>query len=167
MATPSVVPRADGEGKIGTSIKRWSEGHYDQLELGHPTRPITGYESFIICASDETTAITTGDDKVRFTMPYSFHVEEIKATLSATSTSGNVTVQVTENGAANNITSAAISITAGAVLGTTTTFGSGGGTNPDANIPEDAVVGVNIDGAGTAAKGLKVMIIGYRSNHTL
>ena len=167
MATPKVVPRADGEGGIGTSTKRWADGHFDQLELGHPTRPITGYESFIICASDETTAITTGDDKVKFSMPYHFHIEEIKATLSTTSSGGNVTVQVTEGGAANNINSSAITITAGQTLGSTTTFGSGGGTNPDEVIQEDAVIGVNIDGAGTGAKGLKIAIIGYRTTHAL
>ena len=31
MATPNIVPRADGEGKIGTTAKRWSEGNFDAV----------------------------------------------------------------------------------------------------------------------------------------
>lgn len=35
MATKNIVPRADGEGKLGTLTKRWAEAHFDILELGN------------------------------------------------------------------------------------------------------------------------------------
>ena len=34
MATPNIVPRADGEGRIGTTSKRWLEGHFDEVGIG-------------------------------------------------------------------------------------------------------------------------------------
>ena len=34
MTTRNIVPRADGEGKIGTTTKRWGEAHFDIVELG-------------------------------------------------------------------------------------------------------------------------------------
>ena len=34
MATRSIVPRANGEGGIGTSAKKWGNGHYNALNVG-------------------------------------------------------------------------------------------------------------------------------------
>jgi hypothetical protein len=33
MTTKNIVPRADGEGGIGTVLKRWGEGHFDSVEV--------------------------------------------------------------------------------------------------------------------------------------
>jgi hypothetical protein len=115
--------------------------------------------------SDETTSLLTGDDKVKFLMPYAFTLTEVKAFVSTAPTGAALTLQVTEGGADNNINSSAISISASANTANTTSFGSGGGSNPDANIAEDAVIGINIDQVGSteAGKGLKVTLIGYQS----
>ena len=163
MATPKVVPVNDGEGSLGTASLKWGVGHFDALNVGTPK--VTGIESFTIAVSDETTSLLTGDDKVKFLMPYAFTLTEIKAFVSTAPTGSALTVQVTEGGAANNINSSAISISASANTANTTSFGSGGGSNPDANIAEDAVIGINIDQIGSteAGKGLKVTLIGYQS----
>ena len=42
MATPKVVPRADGEGGIGTASLRWGESHFDALKV--LTAKVTGIE---------------------------------------------------------------------------------------------------------------------------
>tara|TARA_R110001592_G_scaffold4377_2_gene24711 strand:+ start:729 stop:1376 length:648 start_codon:yes stop_codon:yes gene_type:complete len=214
MATPNVVPRANCEGNLGTSLKKWvkmytcegfqigadnaagtfqmsnvnngsliwegsgADAHEMVLTSVNPTADIlyslanntagnyylahtasshgTVTETFIICASDETTAITTGDDKVKFAMPYAFTLTKIKAHLSTASSSGNVLVQVTEAGAGNNITSGDIALNTGTAYATTSLA--------DASLAADAVIGINIDGAGTGAKGLKVTLIGYQTN---
>ena len=49
MATRNFVPRADGEGGIGTSAKAWLNGYFDNLYVG-------GYTTV-----PYTEAITTGD----------------------------------------------------------------------------------------------------------
>ena len=33
MATPSIVPRANGEGGIGTSEKRWKDGYFNDIDV--------------------------------------------------------------------------------------------------------------------------------------
>lgn len=43
-------------------------------------------ETFIIAASDETTDLTTGNDKVLFHAPFAFHVTKVKATVSTAPT---------------------------------------------------------------------------------
>ena len=34
MATRGIVPRANGEGRIGTAKKHWGDGHFDRLNVG-------------------------------------------------------------------------------------------------------------------------------------
>lgn len=35
MATPNIVPRADGEGSIGTSLKKWAKGYFNALFINN------------------------------------------------------------------------------------------------------------------------------------
>ena len=118
----------------------------------------TDVESFIVAASDETTDLTVGDGKVYFVMPYAFTVTEVKASVNTAPVGSALTVQVTDDGDGNNITTSAISIAAAAKLGTTTDIAAGA-------IAEDSIIGVNIDqiGSGTAGTGLKVAILGYQT----
>lgn len=37
QTTPSVTPRADGEGSLGTETYRWGEGHFDELRATTPS----------------------------------------------------------------------------------------------------------------------------------
>ena len=130
------------------------------LETGATARTSMGVsrlESFIIAASDETSIITAGDNKVRFAMPYAFTVTEVKAHLNTASSSGNVHIQVTEAGASNSITSAVVNLGTGTAAATT--------SFADSSLAEDAIIGVNIESgqAGTGAVGLKVTILGYQT----
>jgi hypothetical protein len=156
MATPKVVPRADGEGTLGTASLKWGAGHFDALNVGTPK--VTGIESFTIAVSDEATQLSVGDDKVKFAMPYAFTLTEVKAFVSTAPTGAALTLQVTEAGAANDLTSSAVSISASANTANTTSFG-------DSSLAEDAVIGINIDQVGSTepGRGLKVTLIGYQS----
>ena len=156
MATPKVVPRADGEGSLGTASLKWGAGHFDALNVGTPK--VTGIESFTIAVSDETTSLLTGDDKVKFLMPYAFTLTEVKAFVSTAPTGAALTLQVTEGGTGKDLTSSAVSISASANTASTTSFS-------DSSLAEDAVIGIDIDQIGSteAGKGLKVTLIGYQS----
>lgn len=59
MATPDIVPRADGEGKIGTTSKRWREGHFDLVQA---EGPITGlnYRTIWVDAGSMVPTVTNG-----------------------------------------------------------------------------------------------------------
>ena len=55
--------------------------------------------SFIISASDETTALTTGTAKATFRMPFAFTLTAVRATLTTAGTGANlVTVDINETG---------------------------------------------------------------------
>jgi hypothetical protein len=115
-------------------------------------------ESLIIAVGDETTAITTGAGKVTFRMPYAFTVTAVKASLTTTSSSGDVVVDINEGG--TTILSAEITVDEG---DTTSIGGAQPGTISDASLADDAVMTVDIDSAGTGAAGLKVTLVGRRT----
>ena len=110
-----------------------------------------------VAASDETTAITTGTGKVIFYMPAAITLTEVFVGLAGQSTSGIVTVDVKKAGAtifstlpsigANADTSLAGSGSVAAVL-STASFAKGDKT------------AIDVTAAGTAAKGLKVVMLG-------
>jgi hypothetical protein len=107
-----------------------------------------------VACSDETTTLTAGTAKVTFRMPFALTLTKIKASLTTASTSGLVTIDVNKNGTslfstaltidANEKTSATAA--APAVLATTA-------------LADDDEITIDIDGAGTGAKGLKVYLI--------
>ena len=56
-------------------------------------------ESFIVAASDETTAITAATDLATFRMPYAFTLTAVRASLTtAGTTSGVTTIDIHESG---------------------------------------------------------------------
>ena len=115
--------------------------------------------------SDETTAITTGTGKLSFSIPYQFKVVGVYATLNTVSSSGTPTFDINEGG--TTILSTKIVIDANELTG-----GSAGyqGTAAAAAVISDdtiaafAQITVDIDTAGTGAKGAKVFLIGYRNS---
>lgn len=120
--------------------------------------PANDTQSFVIAASDETTAITTGTAKVTFRMPYAFTVTAVRASLSTASTSGLPQIDINEGG--TTILSTAITIDANEKTSTTAA------TPPvisDSSLADDAEIIIDIDAAGTGAKGLKVEIVGRRT----
>lgn len=110
--------------------------------------------SMTIALSDETTTITTGTAKVTFRVPYAITLYQLpRASLATASSSGNPAIDINKNGASIFSTTLTIdanektSVTAAtsAVLSTTT-------------FADDDEVTMDIDTAGTGAKGLKVTL---------
>jgi hypothetical protein len=124
----------------------------------HPTyrREADEKHSFIIAVSDETTAITTGAGKTKFRMPYAFTLTGVRASLSTASSSGVVTVDVNEGGASILGTNK-LSIDANE---TTSSTAATAVDLSDTALADDAEITIDIDAAGTGAKGLKVTLIG-------
>lgn len=109
----------------------------------------------VVAVGDETTTLTTGTDKVTFRMPFPFTVTEVRASLTTASSSGVVTIDINEGG--SSILSTKLTIDASE---TTSTSAATPAVISDANLADDAEITIDIDGAGTGAAGLKVMLIG-------
>ena len=114
-------------------------------------------QAIIIAASDETTVLTVGTNKVRFRAPFAMKVASVRTSVSTASTSGLVTVDVNKNGTTIfstrptiDITPEKTSVTAAApsVLATAPTVFS-----------SDDEIAIDIDVAGTNAAGLKVTLV--------
>ena len=117
-------------------------------------------ESIIVAASDETTALTTGSAKVTFRMPYAFTLTAVRASLTTAQTSGSIfTVDIKESGATVLSTKLTIDNTE-----KTSTTAATAAVISDTSLADDAEMTVDIDqiGDGTA-KGLKIVLIGYRA----
>lgn len=111
-----------------------------------------------LAASDETTDITTGTAKITFRMPYAMTVTAVRASLTTASTSGTPTIDINEGG--TTILSTKITIDANEKTSTTAA------TAPvisDTSLADDAEITIDVDVAGTGAKGLKVLIKGTRN----
>ena len=118
-------------------------------------------ESFIIAASDETTALTVGTDKATFRMPYAFTLTAVRASLTtAGTTSGVTTIDIHEGGTTILSTKITIDLTE-----TTSTTAATAPVISDASLANDAEMTIDVDaisGGGTEA-GLKVTLIGYQT----
>ena len=110
-----------------------------------------------IAVSDETTAITTGTAKVTFRMPHAMTVTAVRANVNTVSSSGTPTVDINEGGA--SILGTKLTIDANEKTSTTAATPP---TITDSSLADDAEITIDIDVAGTGAKGLKVWIIGTR-----
>lgn len=113
-------------------------------------------QSFVIACSDESTAITVGTAKVTFRVPYAFTLTGVRASLTTASSSGAVTVDVNEGGVSIFGTN---KLTIDASEKTSTTAATAPDLS-DTTLADDAEITIDVDGAGTGAKGLKVALIG-------
>jgi hypothetical protein len=130
-----------------------SSSAFDTFASGNPT------ESFVIAASDESTALTTGTAKVTFRMPYAFTLTAVRGSLTVAQTSGSIfTVDINEAGTSVLSTKLTIDNTE-----KTSTTAATAPVISDSSLADDAEISVDIDqiGDGTA-KGLKVVLIGHR-----
>lgn len=115
-------------------------------------------EVIVVAVSDESTAITTGNAKVTFRMPFAMTLTSVRASLTTASTSGTPTFDINESG--STILSTKITIDANEKTSTTAA------TAPvisDTSLADDAEMTIDIDVAGTGAKGAKVYLIGRRT----
>ena len=112
-----------------------------------------------VAVTDEVSSITTGDAKVTFRMPDDFTATEVWASLTTASSSGTVTVDVEKNGASIFTTDL---ITIDATDKTSQDATTPPNLTTTAFLKDDEIT-INIDGAGTGAKGLKVYFVGFYS----
>jgi hypothetical protein len=111
-----------------------------------------------IAVSDEETALTTGTAKVTFRMPFAMTLTAVRASLSTASTSGLPTFDINEGG--TTILSTKLTIDANEKTSTTAATAA---VISDSALADDAEITIDIDVAGTGAKGAKVYLIGRRA----
>lgn len=125
-------------------------------------------QSFIVAASDETTALTTGTAKVTFRMPYAFTLTSVEASLTTAGTGvALVTVDINEDTTAGGVTPVSIlstKITIDANEKTSTTAAALPVIS-DTALAADSQMTVDIDqiDSGGVSAGLKVVLIGNQT----
>jgi len=126
----------------------------------HNITPSDLVQSFVIACSDETTALTTGTNKVRFRMPYAFTLTAVRASVNTAPVGATLTIDINESG--STILSTKITIDANE---TTSTTASTAPVISDSSLADDSIIGIDIDqvGSSTAGAGLKVTLIGYKT----
>lgn len=136
------------------------------LVIGTDVSALTGanaaLESFTVAVGDETTAITTGTAKITFRMPYAFTLAAgnagVRASLNTVSSSGIPTVDINEGGA--TILSTKLTIDASEKTSLTAAAAV---VISDTALADDAEITIDIDVAGTGAKGLKIVFRGRQA----
>jgi hypothetical protein len=107
--------------------------------------------------SDEITALEAGTTKLTFRMPYAVTLTAVRASLSTASSSGSVVIDINKSG--STILSTKLSID---VSEKTSTTAATAAVISDTALTDDVEITVDIDSAGTGAKGLKILLIGTR-----
>jgi hypothetical protein len=118
-----------------------------------------------VACSDETTALTTGTNKVTFRMPYAMTLTAVRSSVTTAPNGSNLIVDINESG--TSILSTKLSIDGNGTEKTSTTAATPAVIS-DSALADDAEITIDIDqigsGAGTAAgTGLKVTLIGTRA----
>jgi hypothetical protein len=111
----------------------------------------------VINVGDETSDITTGTAKVTFHMPYEFSLTKVKAGLATASSSGNLAIDLNDDGA--SVFSTTLTIDENETFSDTAVTPAVLTSNPKV-IASGSVMTVDIDTAGTGAKGLKLYLVG-------
>jgi len=116
-------------------------------------------ESIITAIGDEGTPVVIQTGATEIPCPYDFTVTEVRAHVNVASTSGVVTVDIKENGV--SILSTLITIDQDEKSSFTAATPA---VVSDAFIANDADITYDVTTAGTGAVGLKVVLIGYKTN---
>lgn len=111
----------------------------------------------VITLGDEITNITPGVAKVTFHMPYAFSLVAVKAGLTTASSSGNPTFDLNDDGV--SVFSTTLSIDANETFSDTATT-QAVLTSPTVAIDSGSVMTIDINTAGTGAKGAKLYLVG-------
>jgi hypothetical protein len=112
---------------------------------------------FGVACSDETTALTPGTAKVTFRMPFAMTVSAVRANVATASSSGLVTVDINTDG----VTMLSTKLSIDASERTSATAATAAVISVP-NLIDDSEMTIDLDAAGTNAKGLKVWLIGQR-----
>jgi hypothetical protein len=110
---------------------------------------------FVIAASDESTDLATGTNKVYFRMPYAGTLLAVRASVNTAPTDANIEVDINEAG--STILSTKLSIDASEKTSTTAAVPA---VISDSALADDAEITIDIDQVGStvAGKGLKVYL---------
>ncbi len=111
------------------------------------------YDVWMVAISDESTAITTGNAKVTFRAPYAATVTAVRASLNTASSSGTPAFDINESN--TTIFSTTLTVDQDELTSTTAATPA---VISDTAIADDAEIKIDIDTAGTGAKGAKVYI---------
>ena len=152
---------------VGTNgqVLTCASGEPTGLEWATPSAHPAFTQPFIVAASDESTALTTGTAKISFRMPYAFTLTAgaggIRASCNQAPTGAILTVDVNEAGTTimNNVNKLQIAI------GSTTSVGGVAPVLTDVDLADNALMTVDIDqiGSTNAGTGLKVTLIGVKA----
>jgi hypothetical protein len=112
-------------------------------------------ENIQVVCSDLTTSISVATSVAVFRMPYGMTVTDIRASLSTASTSGIVTIDVKKSGVSVLSTKVTIDATE-----RTSKTAAAPAVISSATFADDVEVTIDINTAGTGAKGLVVTLIG-------
>lgn len=140
---------------VGTNGQRLEAASGESTGLKWASDPVV----LAVAVSDETTNITTGTAKVTFRMPFAMTVTAVRASLSTASSSGNPTFDINEGGS-SILGANKLSIDANEKTSTTAATAT---SISDSALADDAEITIDIDTAGTGAKGAKVYIIGTKA----
>lgn len=110
-----------------------------------------------IAVSDETTALTTGNAKVTFRMPFAMTLTAVRSSVTTAPTGSTLVVDINESG--STILSTKLSIDASEKTSTTAATPA---VISDSALADDAEITIDIDqiGSTVAGAGLKVYLIG-------
>jgi len=123
------------------------------------TTKLIAEQSFTVALSDETTSITTGTSKVTFRAPFAMTLTKIpRASLANAGTGTSTVVDINKSG--TSILSTKLTIDATQKTSTTSATTA---VLSSSTINDDEEITIDIDAAGTAARGLKVTIFYKRS----
>lgn len=113
-----------------------------------------------IACSDETTAITAGNGKVTFRMPFAMTLTAVRASVTTAPTGSTIILDINEAG--STILSTNLSIDA---TEKTSTTAASAAVISDSALADDAEITIDFDQVGStvAGAGVKVWLIGTRS----
>ena len=114
----------------------------------------------VIPVGDETTALTTGTNKVRFRMPYAATLLAVRSNVNTAPTGSTLIVDVNEAGTSVLGTKLSIDATE-----TSSTTAASAATITDTSLADDAEISIDIDqiGSTVAGAGLKVSLFVRRT----
>lgn len=111
-----------------------------------------------LAASDETTALTTGTNKVRWRAPHAMTLTGVRASLTTAQTAGSLlTIDINKNG--TTVLSTKLSIDDNETTSVTAA------TPPVISVSsfaDDDIISVDVDQVGTSPAGLKITLLGLR-----
>lgn len=144
------TPQPLGTAAIGTSADYAREDHVHALPG----------DWFILACSDETTALTTGTNKVRFRMPYAGTLTAVRASVNTAPTGAALEIDINESG--TTVLSTKLSIDATETSSTTAAVPA---VISDSALADDAEISIDIDQVGStvAGAGLKVSLFIVRA----